>query len=97
MASRGFRGAGPSAWPAPRPQRSSAPAPDAEPLLTVAAGAFEMDPGTIPNIVLSGFPTSRNSQFVVLLDDEVAGIFADLEDGMLTGELPPGTLTYDEG
>ncbi len=70
---------------------------DAEALLTVAAGAFEMDPGTIPNIVLSGFPTSRNSQFVVLLDDEVAGIFADLEDGMLTEELPPGTLTYDEG
>lgn len=70
---------------------------DAEALLTVTAGAFEMDPGTIPNIVLSGFPTSRNSQFVVLLDDEVAGIFADLEDGMLTEELPPGTLTYDEG
>jgi len=70
---------------------------DAEALLTVAAGAFEMDPGTIPNIVLSGFPTSRNSQYVVLLDDEVAGIFADLEDGMLTEELPPGTLTYDEG
>jgi len=70
---------------------------DAETLLTVAAGAFEIDPGTIPNIVLSGFPTSRNSQYVVLLDDEVAGIFADLEDGMLTEELPPGTLTYDEG
>ena len=70
---------------------------DAEALLTIAAGAFEIDPGTIPNIVLSGFPTSRNSQFVVLLDDEVAGIFADLEDGMLTEELPPGTLTYDEG
>ena len=70
---------------------------DAEALLTVAAGAFEMDPGTMPNIVLSGFPTSRNSQFVVLLDDEVAGIFADLEDGMLTEELPPEPLTYDEG
>ena len=70
---------------------------DAETLLTVAAGAFEIDPGTIPNIVLSGFPTSRNSQYVVLLDEEVAGIFADLEDGMLTEELPPGTLTYDEG
>ena len=70
---------------------------DAEALLTVAAGAFELDPETIPNIVLSGFPTSRGGQFVVLLDDEVADIFADLEDGMLTEELPPGTLTYDEG
>ncbi|NQV07866.1 LCP family protein, partial [bacterium] len=70
---------------------------DAEALLTVAAGAFEMDPETIANIVLSGFPTSRNSRFVVLLDDEVADIFTDLEDGILTEELPPGTLTYDEG
>ncbi len=70
---------------------------DAEALLTIAAGAFEMDPATIPNIVLSGFPTSRNTQYVVLLDDEVADIFADLEDGMLTEELPPGTFTYDEG
>jgi LCP family protein required for cell wall assembly len=69
---------------------------DAEALLTVAAGAFELDHETIPNIVLSGFPTSRGGQFVVLLDDEVADIFADLEDGMLTEELPPGTLTYDE-
>ena len=70
---------------------------DAEALLTVAAGAFEVDPDTIPNIVLSGFPTTRNTQYVVLLDDEVADIFADLEDGMLTEELPPGTLTDDEG
>ena len=70
---------------------------DAEALLTVAAGAFEVDPATIPNIVLSGFPTTRNTQYVVLLDEEVAGIFADLEDGMLTEELPPGTLTSDEG
>jgi LCP family protein required for cell wall assembly len=69
---------------------------DAEALLTVAAGAFELDPETIPNIVLSGFPTTRNTQFVVLLDEEVADVFADLEDGMLTGELPPGTLTPDE-
>ena len=59
-------------------------------------GYFELDPETIPNIVLSGFPTSRGGRFVVLLDDEVAGIFADLEDGMLTEELPPGTLTDDE-
>jgi hypothetical protein len=56
-----------------------------------------VDPATIPNIVLSGFPTTRNTQYVVLLDDEVAGIFADLEDGVLTEELPPGTLTSDEG
>jgi LCP family protein required for cell wall assembly len=69
---------------------------DAETLLTVAAGAFEVDPETIPNIVLSGFPTSRGGQFVVLLDEEVEGIFADLADGILTEELPPGTLTYDE-
>jgi len=69
---------------------------DAEALLTVAAGAFELDPETIPNIVLSGFPTTRGGRFVVLLDDEVAGIFADLEDGMLTEELPPGTLTHAE-
>jgi len=70
---------------------------DAEALLTVAAGAFELDPESIPNIVFSGFPTSRGGQFVVLLDEEVADIFADLEDGMLTEELPPGTLTDDEG
>jgi LCP family protein required for cell wall assembly len=70
---------------------------DSETILTVAAGAFELDPATIPNIVLSGLPTTRGGQFVVLLDDEVADIFADLTDGMLTGELPPGTLTYDEG
>jgi LCP family protein required for cell wall assembly len=70
---------------------------DAEALLTIAAGAFELDPETIPNIVLSGFPTSRGGQYVVLLDDEVADIFADLQDGMLTEELPPGTLTYDQG
>jgi len=69
---------------------------DAEALLTIAAGAFELDPETIPNIVLSGFPTSRGGRFVVLLDEEVTDIFGDLEDGMLTGELPPGTLTYDE-
>jgi LCP family protein required for cell wall assembly len=70
---------------------------DAEALLTVAAGAFELDPETIPNIVLSGLGTTRNTQYVVLLDEEVASIFADLEDGMLTEELPPGTLTSDEG
>jgi LCP family protein required for cell wall assembly len=69
---------------------------DAEALLTVAAGAFELDSETIPNIVLSGFPTSRSGQFVVLLDEEVADIFADLQDGMLTEELPPGTLTDGE-
>ena len=69
---------------------------DAEALLTVAAGAFEMDPETIPNIVLSGFPTSRGGQFVVLLDEEVASVFTDLGDGVLTGDLPPGTLTADE-
>ncbi len=69
---------------------------DAEALLTIAAGAFELDLETIPNIVLSGFPTSRNEQYVVLLDEEVADIFADLADGMLTEDLPAGTLIADE-
>ena len=69
---------------------------DSEALLTVAAGAFEIEPETIPNVVLPGLPTTRNGQFVVLLDDEVAGVFTDLHDGRLTGALPPGTLTSDE-
>jgi LCP family protein required for cell wall assembly len=68
---------------------------DAETLLTVAAGAFEVDPATIPDVVLSGRGTTRNTQYVVLLDDGVSGIFADLQDGMLTDPLPPGTLTSD--
>ena len=70
---------------------------DAESLLTLAAGAFELDPASIPNIVLPGFPTTRSEQFVVLLDEGVAGVFADLEDGVLTEALPPGTLVPDSG
>jgi len=68
---------------------------DAEALLTLGAGAFELDVATIPDVVLSGRGTTRNTQYVVILDDDVTSIFMDLQDGMLTEELPPGTLTSE--
>jgi anionic cell wall polymer biosynthesis LytR-Cps2A-Psr (LCP) family protein len=69
---------------------------DAETLLTVAAGAFELDPEMIPNVVLPGSIGVRGGASIVELSEGAFDILDDLEDGMLTEELPEGTLTYDE-
>ncbi|NQV06741.1 LCP family protein [bacterium] len=56
----------------------------AEELLTLAAGAWEMDPAAVTNLVLQGTVTTRNGASVVDLNqDEAAAIFEDLVDGYL--------------
>ena len=56
-----------------------------EQVLTVAAGAWEIDPATVINIVLPGTVATRGGASVVDLDqDAAAAVYADLADGYLT-------------
>jgi LCP family protein required for cell wall assembly len=53
-------------------------------LVTVAAGAFYLDPDAVGNQVLPGTITTRNGASVVVLTDGAEDLFRDLDDGMLT-------------
>jgi LCP family protein required for cell wall assembly len=53
-------------------------------LLTLAAGAYEIDPEKVGNVVLPGFVATRGAAQVVILTDAAPEVLADLEDGMLT-------------
>lgn len=59
-----------------------------EELLTVAAGAYELDPALVGNVVLKGAVATRGGASVVDLDTEFAAeTWADVaDDGMLTPE-----------
>jgi LCP family protein required for cell wall assembly len=67
----------------------------AEELLTVAAGAFEIDAATVPNVVLPGSIRTRGGASVVVLADGAFDVLGDLDDGILSGELPEGALSSD--
>jgi LCP family protein required for cell wall assembly len=64
-------------------------------LLTAAAGAFELDAATVPNLVLPGSITVRGGASVVELADGAYEILAGLDDGIVDGTLPEGTLTSE--
>lgn len=54
-------------------------------LLTVAASAFEIDPDSVGNVVLEGaVRTIKGASVVVLDEDKMNAVFADLSDGVLT-------------
>ena len=57
-----------------------------EQLITVAAGAYELDPDLVGNVVLEGSVTTRSGASVVVLDEEFAAeVWSDVaDDGMLT-------------
>ncbi len=55
-------------------------------LLTLAAGAFEIDPARVGNTVLPGTIQMIAGASVVLLDPEAEEIYRDLDDGILTPE-----------
>jgi LCP family protein required for cell wall assembly len=59
-----------------------------EQLLTVAAGAYELDPALVGNVVLEGTVATRGGASIVDLDTEfAAATWADVaDDGMLTPE-----------
>jgi LCP family protein required for cell wall assembly len=56
----------------------------AEDLLTLAAGAFEIDPARVGSTVLPGTIRMISGASVVLLDPEAEDIYRDLDDGILT-------------
>jgi LCP family protein required for cell wall assembly len=53
-------------------------------LLTLAAGAFEIDPARVGNKVLPGTIQMIGGASVVVLDPEAEEIYRDLDDGILT-------------
>jgi len=55
-------------------------------LLTLAAGAFEIDPARVGNRVLPGTIQMIAGASVVVLDPEAEEIYRDLDDGILTPE-----------
>ncbi|MCU0281842.1 MAG: LCP family protein, partial [Acidimicrobiia bacterium] len=55
-------------------------------LLTLAAGAYEMDPEAVVNLVLPGTIGTAGAASVVYLDPEAEDIYADLADGIITPE-----------
>ncbi len=56
----------------------------AEDLLTLAAGAFEIDPAEVGNTVLPGTIQMISGASVVVLDPAAEEIYRDLDDGILT-------------
>lgn len=53
-------------------------------LLTLAAGAYEMDPAAVANLVLPGTIGTAGAASVVYLDPEAEDVYRDLEDGIIT-------------
>jgi len=52
-------------------------------LLTLAAGAFELDPDAVDNLVLPGTLGTVGAASVVFLNPEAEDVYRDLEDGMV--------------
>ncbi len=55
-------------------------------LLTLAAGAYEIDPLNVENLVLPGSVQTISGASVVILDDSVEATYRDLDDGIITPE-----------
>jgi polyisoprenyl-teichoic acid--peptidoglycan teichoic acid transferase len=55
-------------------------------LLTLTAGAYEIDPLAVANLVLPGSVQTISGASVVILDDSVEGTYRDLDDGIITPE-----------
>ncbi len=53
-------------------------------LLTLAAGAYEMDPAAVANLVLPGTIGTAGAASVVYLDPEAEAVYRDLDDGIIT-------------
>jgi LCP family protein required for cell wall assembly len=58
----------------------------AEQLLTLGAAAYELDPGTLTNLVVDGQVGTAGKASVVFLTDEAFSTFEDLGDGVLEGD-----------
>jgi LCP family protein required for cell wall assembly len=58
----------------------------AEQLLTLGASAYELDPDTLPNLVVEGRVGTAGSASVVYLTEAAFATFADLADGVVEGE-----------
>jgi LCP family protein required for cell wall assembly len=58
----------------------------AEQLLTLGAAAYELDPGTLTNLVVDGQVGTAGKASVVFLTDEAFSTFEDLTDGVLEGD-----------
>ena len=67
---------------------------DAETLLTMAAGAYEIE--EVANVVLPGSVQTISGASVVVLDDSAPGILADLDDGIVDVEALPDGALIDE-
>ncbi|MBN2113574.1 MAG: LCP family protein [Acidimicrobiia bacterium] len=52
-------------------------------LLTLAAGAYELDPDAVANLVLPGTLGTVGAASVVFLNPEAEDVYRDLEDGMV--------------
>lgn len=57
-------------------------------LLTLAMAVFELDPGELPNVVVTGSIERAAGRSVVVLNDEAAVIFEDVADGTLEADYP---------
>jgi LCP family protein required for cell wall assembly len=55
-----------------------------EDLLTLAAGAYEMNPASVANLVLPGTIGTAGAASVVYLDPEAEDVYRDLDDGTIT-------------
>jgi anionic cell wall polymer biosynthesis LytR-Cps2A-Psr (LCP) family protein len=53
-------------------------------LLTLAAGAYEIDPLSVANLVLPGSVQTISGASVVVLDESVEETYRDLDDGIIT-------------
>ena len=53
-------------------------------LLTLAAGAYELDPAAVANLVLPGSVGTVGAASVVLLSPEDEAVYRDLDDGVIT-------------
>ena len=53
-------------------------------LLTLAAGAYEIDPANVGHLVLPGTVHDISGASVVILDDSVEATYRDLDDGIIT-------------
>ncbi len=55
-------------------------------LLTLAAGAYEIDPANVENLVLPGSVQTISGASVVVLNESVEATYRDLDDGIITPE-----------
>jgi LCP family protein required for cell wall assembly len=67
---------------------------DAEALLTIAAGAYEIE--DVANVVLPGSVQTIGGASVVVLSEDAPAILADLEDGIVDVDALPGGALIEE-